>query len=83
MTCPRHDGLCAYRGNEPHRCPWCHCLWAVIDSSGWHSCEKANLWDSHIRELTLAAVTKTRLERHENRGRGTHTYPVEYSYQSL
>jgi hypothetical protein len=28
--CERHDGRCAYTGQEPHRCPRCHRSWRAI-----------------------------------------------------
>lgn len=37
--CPEH-ALCAFHGDEPDRCPWCHRSWAVIITTGWHSCER-------------------------------------------
>jgi hypothetical protein len=28
--CPHHRGLCAYRADDPARCPRCHRSWSVI-----------------------------------------------------
>lgn len=28
--CTHHDGLCAYDGDEPDRCQYCHSLWTSI-----------------------------------------------------
>jgi hypothetical protein len=36
--CPHHYGLCAYRADDPARCPTCHATWSVIARTGWHSC---------------------------------------------
>ena len=36
--CGEHGGLCAYRGDEPERCRWCHSTWAAIAAlfrQGW------------------------------------------------
>jgi hypothetical protein len=45
QPCPNHSGLCAYHGDEPDRCPFCHTSWSVIldriaRDKGEHSCEK-------------------------------------------
>jgi hypothetical protein len=28
--CPYHEGLCAFYGDEPDRCPHCHATWSAI-----------------------------------------------------
>jgi hypothetical protein len=40
--CERHNGLCAYTGQEPHRCPRCHRSWRAIVA-----CECAGCRDNH------------------------------------
>lgn len=48
--CGEHGTLCAYHGDEPDRCPWCHSLWSVIIArvARWaderlHSCERPHI----------------------------------------
>ncbi len=48
-ACPTHNADCAFHGDEAGRCPFCHCAWWVIVSSGWHSCEKSHLTPPTVR----------------------------------
>lgn len=47
--CRTHNGLCAFHGDEPGRCPLCHSAWLVILARDWHSCEQARNWPPHER----------------------------------
>lgn len=40
----RWHAKCAYRDDDPDRCPWCHVLWSIILREGTHSCERAQTW---------------------------------------
>lgn len=45
--------------DDPRRCPWCHVTWAVIISSGWHTCEKMRSWRHHAKEkVKLAQIMR-------------------------
>lgn len=40
QRCRYHHGHCAYRDDDPTRCPRCHCDWTVIATRDEHACEK-------------------------------------------
>jgi len=72
VACAEHGRLCAYRGDEADRCPWCHCLWAHVLASGYHSCEVARVWskDKAGREVRAARMRREaaiRVGRRPNR----------------
>lgn len=65
-VCPEHHGLCAYHGDEPDRCPWCHATWASIlrriDHGGRHSCEHTRSLHGRQRRQRIAEALQARLE---------------------
>src|SRR5262245_16445263 len=61
QRCPWHYGLCAYRADDPARCPWCHSTWATIRRTGGHSCERGSVWSGQT------ATAMTRLTRRARR----------------
>jgi hypothetical protein len=65
--CPEHHGLCAYHGDEPDRCPWCHADWTHIvgkvrSGTGRHSCERGRVWSKDEAEWRVATALKWREE---------------------
>ena len=55
--CPEHGRLCAFHGDEPGHCPWCHCSWVVVFSRGFHSCETRAVWTNGKRPDNAEYVT--------------------------
>lgn len=61
--CPEHKH-CAYHGDEPDRCPWCHKLWTAIEQSTYgHCCEKPSMWHISEREQRVSTARAFRLAR--------------------
>jgi hypothetical protein len=63
--CPEHNGQCAYHGDEPDRCPWCHATWAhilgkIASGNGQHSCEMRRVWSFEQRTQRMAAALRMR-----------------------
>jgi hypothetical protein len=78
IVCAEHGRLCAYGGNEPDRCPWCHSTWAHLvaavarDPDLGHSCESPWVMRNHRERVEQAAAMRreaaTNLHRGANRG---------------
>lgn len=58
---------CQYRDDDPARCPFCHCRWDIIISTGWHSCEAPTLWNPnrvkymvHLARIMRLTATEAR-----------------------
>lgn len=60
VPCSEHGILCAFHGNEPGRCPWCHSAWTVILRYGSHSCESARVWRGAEAKWRLAKARQMR-----------------------
>lgn len=60
--CPEHGTPCAFHGDEPGRCRWCHSPWARIIGTGRHSCEAAAIWPSGDRGWRIATAIQMRLD---------------------
>jgi len=50
--CPTHKGLCAYRDDDPARCPVCHRSWTVIEG------RDGEQRDAHYAQHSLAGRKK-------------------------
>lgn len=61
-ACPEHGTMCAFHGDEPGRCPWCHSSWVVIRRGGWHSCERSSTWGALERQDRLETARVWRQE---------------------
>lgn len=48
--CTHHDGHCAYDGDEPDRCPYCHTLWSAVLSRGDGESREAHIAEHDRRE---------------------------------
>lgn len=77
MACPEHGNRCAYRGTEPDRCPWCHCLWSHVLATGYHSCELAGPWSGQERAERMAGAARMRREALMRADSGPHTVRVD------
>jgi hypothetical protein len=61
-SCSHHYGMCCYSESDVTRCPLCHVRWALIDSSGWHSCTAASrLFAPDMRPRVGGILAKARL----------------------
>jgi hypothetical protein len=36
--CVNHGNSCAFRDDDPTRCPWCHCRWTHLEVHGQQEC---------------------------------------------
>lgn len=64
--CAEHGELCAFHGNEPDRCPVCHCLWPVSIRRRSHSCE----WSRFRTKAQRLAAEAARREYERKPWRG-------------
>lgn len=58
-VCATHGRLCAFNGEEPDRCQWCHVPWSsiVLRGPGTHSCESLSaLMRAGVRPVSAAKV---------------------------
>lgn len=68
ILCPEHGRRCAYGGDEPDRCPWCHCAWSHVvaavarDPVHGHSCEIPSVWAGYH---AASRVERAAAMRHE------------------
>jgi predicted DsbA family dithiol-disulfide isomerase len=84
VLCPEHGRLCAYGGDEPELCPWCHSTWARIvaavarDPAHGHSCEVFTMWHyEQDRPARLAEAVRMRREAALRQSYATNTAGVE------
>jgi len=52
--CARHKGMCAYRDDDPTRCPVCHRSWAVVGTKDVEYVAAEKVYRCLTREEHLA-----------------------------
>lgn len=62
--CHWHSGNCAYREDDPARCPFCHGSWWAVRYNGVHVCERSNTWgDKRDVRISIARQMREAVEQ--------------------